>query len=708
MDILSILQLFGGIGLFLFGMSNMSSSLEKLTGSGLERLLEKITTSKKKGVGKIKGWAFGAGVTAIIQSSAATTIMLVGFINAGIMKVAQAMPVVFGSNLGSTVTAQILRLGDIASDNIVLQLLKPASFAPILVGIGAFIIVFTKNKNSKNIAGIMVGLGMLFYGMTLMENVFAPLKESAQFQSFFTSFKNPLIGILTGIVITVILQSSNASVGILQALSSSGSISFAVAIPIIIGQNIGKCSTTIMGGIGANRKSKRLVVGYVFFNVFGAVLFSVIIYLLYYTVGLPLMDKMVNRGSIATIHLLFNLITGLILLPFSDKVTEFTEKVIPDKEESSIDEEFSKLDDMLLNTPTIALEQCKALIYKMGEAILENYKLATDMIYQYSDELLPKMEENESFIDKCETNLSAYIVRIDRKRLTNDDKLTVYEILNSIGDFERMGDYCMNIAYVAKEKNEKEIHFSPSGHKETETIISAVRYTIETAIKSFMNDDIKLAVRVEPLSEAIDELKEIIKSHHVERLQEGICSIEGGVSLFDLVNSFERIASHAANVSLHVIKKVRRDDEFDEMHGHANDNQAEEYKAMYHYYESQYIEPILVHEGDKSYEAAIKSIDKTLEKKEKEDKAIAKDSSGKKNQSKDSKNSKKDNDWKNKGTPKISDKKDKRGNDKPSDKKDKGNQKPTDKNEKNAQKASDKNAQKDNKNKQQNKKKGSK
>ena len=420
------------------------------------------------------------------------------------------------------------------------------------------------------------------------------------------------------------------------------------------------------------------------------------------------MDKMVNRGSIATIHLLFNLITGLILLPFSDKVTEFTEKVIPDKEESSIDEEFSKLDDMLLNTPTIALEQCKALIYKMGEAILENYKLATDMIYQYSDELLPKMEENESFIDKCETNLSAYIVRIDRKRLTNDDKLTVYEILNSIGDFERMGDYCMNIAYVAKEKNEKEIHFSPSGHKETETIISAVRYTIETAIKSFMNDDIKLAVRVEPLSEAIDELKEIIKSHHVERLQEGICSIEGGVSLFDLVNSFERIASHAANVSLHVIKKVRRDDEFDEMHGHANDNQAEEYKAMYHYYESQYIEPILVHEGDKSYEAAIKSIDKTLEKKEKEDKAIAKDSSGKKNQSKDSKNSKKDNDWKNKGTPKISDKKDKRGNDKPSDKKDKGNQKPTDKNEKNAQKASDKNAQKDNKNKQQNKKKGSK
>ncbi|MBR3041784.1 MAG: Na/Pi cotransporter family protein, partial [Eubacterium sp.] len=450
MDILSILQLFGGIGLFLFGMSNMSSSLEKLTGSGLERMLEKVTTSKKKGVGRLKGWSFGAGVTAIIQSSAAVTIMLVGFVNAGIMKVAQAMPVVFGSNLGSTVTAQILRLGDIGSDNLALQMIKPASFAPLLVGLGAFIIVFAKNKNTKNFAGIMVGLGMLFYGMTLMENVFAPLKENETFQSFFTSFNNPLLGILTGIVITVILQSSNASVGILQALSASGTISYAMAIPIIIGQNIGKCSTTIMGGIGANKKAKRLVVGYVFFNVFGAILFSAIIYLLHFTVGLPFMSQVVNRGSIATVHLLFNLLTGLILLPFSEKVADFTARITGDEEENPSDAEFAKLDDMLLNTPTIALAQCKDLMDKMGEAILENYKLATDMIYQYSDEMLPKMEENEAFIDKCETVLSAYIVRIDRKRLTADDKLMVYEILNSIGDFERMGDYCMNIAYVAK------------------------------------------------------------------------------------------------------------------------------------------------------------------------------------------------------------------------------------------------------------------
>ena len=593
MDILAILQLLGGVGLFLFGMSQMSSSIEKLAGSGLERILETVTTSKKKGVGDIKGWAFGTGVTGIIQSSAATTIMLVGFVNAGIMKVAQAMPVMFGANVGSTVTAQILRLGDIGNDNIILKLLKPASFAPMLVGVGAFVILFTKSKKAKDIAGILVGLGMLFYGMTLMEDVFAPLRENEKFQSLFVSFENPLLGILIGLVITMILQSSSASVGILQALSATGTVSYALAMPIIIGCNIGKCSTPIIGGIGANKKAKSLVVGYLLFNLFGAIVFTILIYVINVTVGMPFMSKHVNRGSIATLHLLFNFGTSVILLPLSKKVAALSEKIVGTDEEKQTDIELSKLDDMLLNTPTIALEQCKSLIFQMSELVVENYKLATSMIYEYDEAKFPLMEENESFIDKCETVLSAYIVRIDRKRLTAEDKLTVNEILNSIGDLERMGDYCMNIAYVAKDKNEQDIHFSPAGHMETEKIIDAVKYTIETTHKAFIADDMNLAVRVDPLSQTVDELKEIIKSHHVERLQDGICSIEGGVFLFDLVNSFERIASHSANVSLHVIKKVRGDDEFDEMHGHANDSHSEEYKALYRYYESQYIDPIL-------------------------------------------------------------------------------------------------------------------
>ena len=593
MNIISVLQFLGGIGLFLFGMNLMSSSIEKLVGSKLEKVLETFTTSKNKSAGKVKGWGFGIGVTAILQSSAAITIMLVGFINAGIMKVAQAMPVVFGSNVGSTVTAQMLRLGDLDEGNAILKLLRPASLAPILVGIGAFIILFTKKKKAKNIASVLVGLGMIFYGMTILEEVILPVKDNAKLHSFISALENPLFGILIGLVLTIILQSSNASVGILQALTVTGAISYAVAIPVIIGQNLGKCSSTILGGIGANKKAKRLVVGYVFFNVFGAIFFSALIYLLNSAVGLPFMSHLANRGSVATMHLMFNLLTSLILLPFSKGISEFTEKVVGGDDEKPEDKELAKLDDMLLNTPTIALQQCRSLIYKMSESISENYKLATSMIYEYDESKLTKMEENEAFIDKCETVLSAYVVRIDRKRLTLDDKLLVNEILNSIGDFERVGDYCMNIAYVAREKNEQEIHFSPAGHMETEDIIGAVDYALELTFKAFRDDDVSLAIRVDPLSEVIDELKEIIKSHHVERLQEGTCSIEGGVSLFDLVNSFERIASHAANIALHVIKKVLKDRDFDEMHGHASDNLSEEYKAMYHYYESKYIDPVI-------------------------------------------------------------------------------------------------------------------
>lgn len=638
MNIISVLQFLGGIGLFLFGMNLMSSSIEKLAGSRLEKVLETVTTSKNKSAGKVKGWGFGIGVTAILQSSAAITIMLVGFINAGIMKVAQAMPVVFGSNVGSTVTAQMLRLGDIGEGNAFLKLLRPASLAPILVGIGAFIILFTKKKKAKNIASVLVGLGMLFYGMTVMEDVLLPLSGSTKLQSLIDTLENPLFGILIGLVLTIILQSSNASVGILQALTVTGTISYAVAVPVIIGQNLGKCSSTILGGIGANKKAKRLVVGYVFFNIFGAIFFSVAIYILDKAVGLAIMDRLANRSSVATLHLLFNLLTSILLLPFSRGISEFTERVVGGDDEKPEDKELAKLDDMLLNTPTIALQQCRSLIYKMSESISENYKLATSMIYQYDEAKLTQMEENEAFIDKCETVLSAYIVRIDRKRLTTDDKLLVNEILNSIGDFERVGDYCMNIAYVAREKNEQEIHFSPAGHMETEDIIDAVDYTLELTFKAFRDDDVSLAIRVDPLSEVIDELKEIIKSHHVERLQEGTCSIEGGVSLFDLVNSFERIASHAANIALHVIKKVLKDRDFDEMHGHASDNLSEEYKAMYHYYESKYIEPVI------SFSAPEETPVKTAKAKDAKSVKSSKDSKD----SKDGKDSKENKDNKDK------------------------------------------------------------
>ncbi|MCR5700947.1 MAG: Na/Pi symporter [Lachnospiraceae bacterium] len=593
MDILSILKLLGGIGLFLYGMSLMGSSLEKLAGSGLEKILEKLTTGKNKAAGYIKGWGLGTGVAAIIQSSAATTIMLIGFVNAGIMKLVQAIPVIMGANVGSTVTAQILRLGDLGSDNIIVQLIKPAAFAPMLVGIGAFIVLFTKNKKAKQSAGILVGFGILFYGMTTMEAVFAPLKDSPAFQKAFVSFNNPFIGILVGLVITVLIQSSNASIGILQALSATGSVTYASAFPILVGANLGKCMTTILGGIGGNKKSKRLVLAYILFNLFGAIIFSTVIYSIYYTVGIGFWNDSINRGGIANIHLLFNLLTSIILLPFSQKISNLTAKIIGDDEASKSDKELAVLDDMLLNTPTIALEQCKHVISAMADAIYENYQISTSLIYNYDPTKLTELEENENFIDRCESALSTYIVKINSKRLSKDNRFVVSEILNSISDFERMGDHCMNIFYVAQDKNEQNINFSPAGHFEIDTITSAVDNILKTTFECFKNNDASTAARIEPMAETIDRLKEIIKTHHVERLQEGICGIAGGISLVDLVTSYERISSHCANVSLHIVKRVENDKNFDEMHGHTNDNFSEEYKALVHYYEMQYISPVI-------------------------------------------------------------------------------------------------------------------
>lgn len=612
MDILSILQLLGGIGLFLYGMNLMGSSLEKLAGSGLERILEKLTTSKRKGVGFIKGWGLGAGVTAIIQSSAATTIMLIGFVNAGIMKLAQAIPVVMGANVGSTVTAQILRLGDLGSDNLILTLLKPSSFAPMLVGVGAFILLFTKKKKAKDVAGIMVGMGVLFYGMTTMESVFAPLKDSAAFQNAFTSFSNPFLGILIGLVITAIIQSSSASVGILQALSATGSVSYATAVPIIIGQNLGKCMTIILGSIGANKKAKRVSLSYLFFNIIGAVIFTAVIYGIYYTVGISFWNDTVNRGDIANVHFLFNFLTSVLLLPFSQQLGSLTGKILGDDDISKTDKELETLDNMLLNTPTIALEQCKHVIASMADAIYENYQIATGLIYNYDPSKQALLEENESFVDKCESALSAYIVKINSKRLSTDDRLVVSEILNSVSDFERMGDHCINIFYVAQDKNAQDIHFSPAGHKEIDTIITAVGNAMKTTFEAFKHDNAAAAIRIEPLAETIDKLKETIKAHHVERLQSGECGIEGGIALVDLVTSFERISSHCANISLHIVKRVGNDRDFDEMHGHANDSFSEEYKALYHYYESQYITPIM----DNNQTALVKETKDTKESKD--------------------------------------------------------------------------------------------
>ncbi|MCR5587190.1 MAG: Na/Pi cotransporter family protein [Lachnospiraceae bacterium] len=609
MNVLSFLNLFGGVGLFLFGMSLMGDSLQKLAGGKLEKILETLTTSKKKGVGEVKGWALGTGVTGIIQSSAATTLMLIGFVNAGIMKLSQAIPVVFGANVGSTFTAQILRLGDLGSGNLVLQLLKPSSFAPMLLAVGMVVVMATKkkkNNKSADIAGIMIGLGLLFYGMTLMEEVFAPLKDSPSFQKLFTSFNNPLIGILTGILLTAVIQSSSAAVGILQALSASGSVTYGIALPFILGQNIGKCMPIILGAIGATKKAKRVSISYILFNVFSTVGFAVLIYGLHYTVGLKVLSNVVNRGDIANVHLGINLITSLVLLPFCNQIANMTGKLTKDNEEPIEDEELQKLDDRLLETPAVALRQCINLINLMCDKVVENFNLSTGLLKKYDESVFTTLDKNESFLDKCETALSAYIIRIDRKSIARDNKFEVSKVLNSIGDLERIGDYCMNIAYVSQNNQEEKIVFTKAGQTEIDTIVSATKYAVETMVDAFKNDDSESAIRVEPLSTTINNLKEVVKSNHVERLQNGTCSIKAGVALFDLMNAFERIGGHSANIALHTIKRTRGDRSFDEMHGHTRDTNSEEYKALENYYFTKYMDPIVNRKlTDEDYEEYI-------------------------------------------------------------------------------------------------------
>lgn len=595
MDFFSILTLLGGVGLFLFGMNLMGASLKNLAGGSLEKVLEKLTTGKNQFTGTIKGFSLGTAVTAIIQSSAATTIMLIGFVNAGIMKLGQAIPVVFGANIGSTATAQILRLGDLSETSFILKLLKPSSFAPILICIGAFIILFTSNNKKRDVASILVGLGILFLGMNTMEGVFAPLKESESFQNLFTSFNNPLLGILIGLVLTAIIQSSSASVGILQAISSTGVVTYGTAIPIIIGQNIGKCMTIILGGIGANKKAKRVSLSYLMFNIFGAVFFVVVIYGLQLFIDMPFMAKVVNRGNIANVHFMFNFITSLILLPFSNQVAKITGKIIKDEEESKIDKELATLDPRLIATPAIAISQARNVMFAMADCIRENFDIARKLISEYNEEEAAKLEENEDFIDKCESSLNNFLLKVtSQNNMSRAERLDVSELLNSLSDMERIGDHCENLLVVSRNIHEQKISFSDQGMKEIEMALKATANIIDMTLSAFKEDDLQAISRIEPLAQTISEITELIKDHHVIRLQVGECGIPGGFALVDILTSLDRIGSHCKNIGLHIAKKIRGT-HMDEMHGHiyiTGYKTSEEYKALYVYYSSMYEYPI--------------------------------------------------------------------------------------------------------------------
>lgn len=585
---LSVLMLIGGIGMFLYGMNLLGEALQNMAGAGLEKILKRLTNNK------IKGATVGTVVTGIIQSSAATTIMVLGFLNASIMNLAQGIPVIMGANIGSTVTGQILRLGDISSDNVFLTLIKPEAFAPVIVGVGAFILLFAKKKKTRNIAKIMLGFGILFMGMTIMEKTITPLKDNETFQNMFLTFSNPFIGILFGMVFTAIIQSSSASVGILQAISSTGAVTFSMALPIIVGQNIGKCFTVLLASIGTNKNAKRATLIDVMFNVLGGVLFVSVLYSAQYSIGLPFWNDIMSRGDIADIHTSFNVITTLILLPLSSSLIKISGKVVKDKNPSKINQELGVLDDIFLKTPPVALQQSRTVILNMAETAKENFKMSTELLMNYDSKIEKNLQENERFLDKAETALNEYLVKITGCSLNEQETLIATELMHNVGDFERIGDYCINIADVAEYNSSNNITFSGEGKKEIKAMVSAVGSIIDITIDAIANNSLETSHKVEPLEEVIDSLKETLTAKHVTRLQKGICNVEAGISFVELITNLERISDHCSNIAVHLIQRLTEGHNFD-THEHLrrmHKGDTEEYREMYAYYEDIYYNAI--------------------------------------------------------------------------------------------------------------------
>ena len=584
------LNMLGGVGLFLYGMSLLGSSIESLAGAGLEKTLEKLTS------GRIRGVLLGAAVTGVIQSSSATSIMVVGFINAGIMKLSQGVSVMMGANIGTTVTGQILRLGDL-SGSAALALFSPATFAPVCVAVGAFLRLLSKKHRQKLIASILIGFGTLFIGMSMIEGGMEPLKSSAV-QSLFRQFENPLLGVLLGVAVVSVLQSASASVGVLQAISATGSITFAMAAPIVLGMNIGKFVPVIMASAGTNKKARRAVVINIMICVSGAVVFLAAMYLYQALAGFSFWDKTVSRGGIANFNTVFNLATTVLMFPFCGLMIRLSGRIIPDADESRAERELALLDARFLPTPALALEQAHKVVCAMADTGRENFVLATSLLSRYDAEKAAALEENEAFLDKSETALTEYVVQINAHDLDHEKTRFSQETALAICDFERIGDYCVNIAEVAQYMDEHGVHFSAQGTRELSYLFEATSAILDLTYTAYRSTDRATALRVEPLEETIDSMLEILKQRHTDRLERGECDVQRGISFMDLFGNVERISDHCSNVAVHVLQRLSETDDFDahfernEMHKGVS----EAYRTLFDCYRSLYVEPLMTEE----------------------------------------------------------------------------------------------------------------
>ena len=548
MDLILMLVTFvGGLAMFLYGMNVMGGGLEKLSGGKLEHVLEKLTSNK------IKGVLLGLVVTAVVQSSSATTVMVVGFVNSGIMQLSQAAGVMMGANIGTTVTAWLLSLSGIQGENILLQLLKPTSFAPILAIIGVVMLNFMKKGKKQDIGLILVGFALLMIGMSTMSSALEPLAEVPEFTNILVMFSNPILGVLVGAAMTAIMQSSSATVGILQALSSTGSLPFGSAVPIIMGQNIGSCVTTLLSSVGANKNAKRAAFLRLYAIVIGTVIFLILYYSLDAIFDFTFTGESATVFSIAMVHTVFNVFTTVILLPFTKGLEKLAKLTIREGRSAS-DDDFALLDERFLSTPAFALDQCRTLSIKMAALTQSTLFDAIEQFSGYSEEAAAEIIANENKVDEYEDKLGTYLMKLSSSNINDRDGQIISVLLHCIGDIERICDRAVNTLEAAEELNRKGLVFSDKAQEELKIYVAAIREIVELSFAAYENGDIVKAKSVEPLEEVIDNLRNQMKKHHIKRLRKGKCNIESGFIMSELLNNFERIADHCSNIAVCLIQ----------------------------------------------------------------------------------------------------------------------------------------------------------
>ncbi|MCU6766516.1 Na/Pi cotransporter family protein [Blautia ammoniilytica] len=548
MDFFSVLTLLGGLAMFLYGMNVMGDGLEKVSGGKLEKILENLTSSPVKAV------LLGAAVTGVIQSSSATTVMVVGFVNSGIMQLSQAVGVIMGANIGTTVTSWILSLAGIQSSNFFIQLLKPTSFAPVLALIGVVFLMFLKDAKKKDIGTILIGFSVLMFGMETMSGAVKPLAEVPEFTGILLKFSIPVLGVLAGTVLTAVIQSSSASVGILQALCITGAVPYSAAIPIIMGQNIGTCITALLSAIGANKNAKRAAMVHLYFNIIGTIVFMVVFYTVNTAVHFTFLTEAATPAGIAVIHSAFNISVTILLLPFSKLLVKLACLTVRDKGTEEVvspeDKEFKILDTRFLETPALAIEQSRNAARNMAQEAKQALKIALTLIDDYSEEKALQVQKIESKVDRYEDELGTYLVNLNHKNLTLEDSQSLSIMLHCIGDFERISDHAVEIKDAAEEMHQKKLHFSQKALAELHVLEKAVNDIVEMAYQAFAQRNMGLAAAVEPLEEVVDELCRELKNRHVDRLRAGECTIEMGFILSDINTGLERVADHCSNIGV--------------------------------------------------------------------------------------------------------------------------------------------------------------